>query len=99
MARQTKMDALADTLGTDFAELLREALPRIAQAMKREGASSSYSATVQFTTNKSGELVSEMTGRERVPSPSITRKIALHGDQLRLFEGPARDGDDDADVE
>ena len=96
MSRQTRQAALAETIGREIAAKLLESLPRIAQAMKREGATASFSSTAQFTTNREGDLICTVDGRERIPVEPTVLKIGLHGDQLKLFDGPARtdDGED-----
>ena len=84
---ETRQQALVNAIGRDVAAKLLDSLPRIAQGMKQDGATASFSATVQFKTNREGELECEVTGRERIPIEPTTFKVALHGDQLRLFEG------------
>jgi len=90
MAVNQRHREVAARLGADFARMIEESLPRIAEAVSDAEATASFTVTAQFATNREGDLVVVLKPRERIPLDPIEHKLSLNGDQLALFEGAPR---------
>lgn len=83
-------EKLALRVGETIARMFLESLPRLSEAMQNENASASFTATIQTSYNKGGELIAVVKPRERIPLAPEEIKLTVDDDgQLGLFEGAA----------
>jgi hypothetical protein len=79
--------ALAATIGTEYARMLHNILPKVEDALRRGKTSASFQVTAKFRVNgKTGGVDVDLSQSANIPLESANFKLTFNSGQLSLFE-------------
>jgi len=78
---------LAAVIGTEYARMLHQILPRIEDAIGRGKMSASFTVTAKFRVSQKGEIEATLTQKATIPLENASFKLSYRSGQLSLFEG------------
>jgi len=78
---------VAGTIGTEYARMLHQILPKIEEAIKRGQKTASFTVAAKFRVGPQGAIDVILSQTATIPMDSQRFKLSFNSGQLSLFEG------------
>ena len=78
---------LAGTIGTEYARMLHQIIPKMEDAIRRGQKVASFTVTAKLRVGARGAIDVTLSQTASIPMESATFKLSYNDGQLSLFEG------------